>query len=238
MAPPSTRTAAPRPRPGAGAPFRRGPRRLAPALLLLALLAGAMTVQGFLLKPLPSLHSSSHRLLLQLPYPSSPLPTALPEPTGTDAAADAAGFTTPTPAQHAVHQAQHDGGLLDSHWLEGDVVAQLRAGSGEIPPFTWPHCDTADVATGRGIAPVDREALRAARARLRSVPAVWTALAAACPDNPMLVDPAHGVPGRTGGLVLSFGHVDALVQQAAAGLHALGLRKGDHVAVFGENSAR
>ena len=39
-----------------------------------------------------------------------------------------------------------------------------------------------------GVAPVDREALRAARARLRSVPAVWAALAAACPGNPMLAE--------------------------------------------------
>lgn len=98
------------------------------------------------------------------------------------------------------------------------------------------------MSTGAGVAPVDKAALKAARAGLRSVPAVWAALAAMCPNNCMLVDPAHAVPdqakGARQGLALSFQQVDTLVGQAAAGLHALGLRKGGHVALFSENSAR
>lgn len=232
MAPPtSSRAAALQPRSTAGAPFRA----------LVVLLVGLSVVaQGFfVLPPPPSHRRSASPLWTRVRTPllssssssssSSPLPTARPKPDQ---------GRVPTTTQHAQHQEQH-GAVLDSHWLQGDVVAQLR--SGEIPAFTWPEATGADVATGAGITPlgpVDRAALQEARAQLRSVPAVWAALAAACPNNPMLVDPAHAVPGRKGGLVLSFGQVDTLVQQAAAGLHALGLRKGDHVAVFGENSAR
>ena len=47
----------------------------------------------------------------------------------------------------------------------------------------------------------------AARARLRSVPAVWEALARLCPDNAMVVDPSHAVPGAQRGLTLSFKQV-------------------------------
>jgi len=64
-----------------------------------------------------------------------------------------------------------------------------------------------DVSTGAGVKPVDQTALKAARARLRSVPAVWEALARLCPDNAMVVDPSHAVPGAQRGLTLSFKQV-------------------------------
>lgn len=228
MVPPtSSRATALQPRSTAGAPFRA---------LVVLLVGMSVMAQGFMLLTPPSHRRSPLWTRARTPVlcstsssSSSFLPTARPKPEQ---------GLAPTTAQQAQHQEQH-GAVQDSHWLQGDVVAQLR--SGEIPAFIWPHHCDADVATGAGIAPlgpVEKAALREARAQLRSVPAVWAALAAACPNNPMLVDPAHAVPGRKGGLVLSFGQVDTLVQQAAAGLHALGLRKGDHVAVFGENSAR
>lgn len=186
-------------RAAAGAPLGLG-------LLLLVLLLVVLhhAAQAFVLP------SPAHRTLSSPLWRRAAKPSLLPRsssssvPSTPTTRPDLSGGGAP-PHSHQQQQHEHQA-VVDSHWLQGDVIASLRAG--EIPAFSWPHCDV-DVSTGVGVTPVDKAALKAARARLRSVPAVWEALAAACPDNAMLVDPSHAVgqEKKGKGLTLSFKQV-------------------------------
>jgi hypothetical protein len=107
---------------------------------------------------------------------------------------------------------------MSSHSLESihtfqptpKEITLLHSSIDQTPNTFLPTKPLQDVSTDAGATPVDKEALKEARARLRSVPAVWEALAAICPNNTMLVDASHVVPGEKGtkpGLTLSFKQV-------------------------------
>lgn len=143
--------------------------------------------------------------------------------------------------------------LIDTHRTQGNPVQLLR--QGHIPPFTWtPPLFSPSNATAKktqddnsGKSFVDTAALERAIASpgLRSVPGMWTVLAEHCGAWNMLTDPSHPVPppslaasSFSTPLSLTFAQARDVIRLAAAGLHALNLRQGDHIAFFSENSAR
>eukprot|EP00624_Nannochloropsis_granulata_P000994 evm.model.NODE_1442_length_9136_cov_37.472527.1 len=134
-------------------------------------------------------------------------------------------------------------------------VAQLRRG--DIPIFTWPHPPSPTTTTTSSsssssngfLPPVDQASLAhviASPTLVKFVPAIWDILAEQCGPYLMLTDPSHTLrpssssscPSTTNPLTLTFAQARLLIHQAAAGLHTLGFRKGDHLALFSENSAR
>jgi long-chain acyl-CoA synthetase len=128
--------------------------------------------------------------------------------------------------------------VIDSHWTQGNPIAQLRRG--DIPTFTWPHPTSSSSSSGENLPPVDKAALADAIASptlVKSVPAIWDILAEHCGPHLMLTDPSHPLSSSSS-LALTFAQAHLLIHQAAAGFHALGFRKGDHLAFFSENSAR
>jgi len=132
--------------------------------------------------------------------------------------------------------------VIDSHWTRGNPIAQLR--QGDIPTFTWPHppsttSSSSSSRSSEALPPVDQAALAHAidsPALVKSVPGIWDILAEHCGPYLMLTDPSHPL-STSSSLALTFGQARLLIYQAAAGFHALGFRRGDHLAFFSENSA-
>ncbi|KAL7565021.1 hypothetical protein ACA910_020733 [Epithemia clementina (nom. ined.)] len=75
--------------------------------------------------------------------------------------------------------------------------------------------------------------LRTSREIVQSCPEVWSELARHCPDRPAILD-EHLCDER---VELNFQQMDDTVSRSAAIFAGLGVRKGTHVAVLGENSA-
>lgn len=75
--------------------------------------------------------------------------------------------------------------------------------------------------------------LRTVRDRLPSCPALWSELAALCPDKTAIID-EHCSDEIVD---YDFRTMDDVVRRSAAAFRSLGVEKGDHVAILGENSA-
>ncbi len=197
------------------------------ALTILFVGVAQQTSHAFML-PLKGLKPSPLHRLLHKGVRSVRDDTPTPTPTFTT--------TTESTARPFFAASDEAPAVVDTHWTQGDPIALLR--SGEIPAFAWPTTTP----TG-DLPPVDKALLAKARESplLKSVAGIWDVLAELCGPHPMLVDPSHVLPGPTNNkdsLALNFAQARALIRQLAAGLHALGFRKGDHVAFFSENSAR
>lgn len=76
--------------------------------------------------------------------------------------------------------------------------------------------------------------LRTVRDNLTNCPQLWAELAKLCPDRRALVD-AHLCDEK---LDISFAQMNEIVQKSATVFADLGVKKGNNVAVLGENSAR
>jgi len=77
-------------------------------------------------------------------------------------------------------------------------------------------------------------ALRRSRDGVQSCPGLWLDLATLCPDSRALYDANHC--DET--VDMAFSEVERVVRQVGAAFQKLGVKKGDNVAIFGENSAK
>lgn len=75
--------------------------------------------------------------------------------------------------------------------------------------------------------------LRVMREMVQSCPEIWRYMNVLCPDTKAIYD-EHLCDTV---IDMTYHDVHHFIRRAAAAFRALGIKKGDHVAVFGENSA-
>jgi hypothetical protein len=104
------------------------------ALLLLLLLLDSAT--AFVPPPARRPHQTTTSSLL---WRCTTKPSLLPRPSSASSSPSVSPPDLTVAGGSGPHQEANEKGVVDSHWTQGNVVAQLR--SGGIVPFTWPNSD-------------------------------------------------------------------------------------------------